>query len=715
VFELADSKKKKKNYVGLRLNVLFLMVFILFSILILRLGFVQIVYGDDFRREIQRTEDITVNNPVPRGKMFDRNGRIIVDNIPQNAITYTKYQNTNQEEMIEVSQRLAKLIDMDSKNVKERDKKDFWILKNRDRAKEKITEAEWTLFAEKKLAEKDLYKLQLERITKAELMELNKDELEVLAIYRVFNSGYALTPQIVKNKGVSDEEFAVVSENLHELPGVDTTTDWERNYLFGNTLKTIIGKVSSSDKGLPSERLEYYLARDYNRNDRVGLSYIEEQYEPILHGQKARVKNITDKKGEVLETLVVSGGKRGKDLILTVDMDLQLAVEKIIEEELLAAKKTAGTALLDRAFVVLMNPHTGEILTLAGKQIVKDVKTGKQNMLDFAYGTFTTSYSAGSTVKGATILTGYKTGALFPGDYHFDSPLKIKATPLKSSWRNLGNINDINSLKYSSNVYMFKTAIAIGKGHYEYNEPLNIDAKAFDIIRESFSEFGLGARTGIDLPNEQIGFKGPSKQPGFLLDLVIGQYDIYTPMQLAQYVSTIANGGYRVKPHIVKEIRDPLLDNSELGPIVEEIKPTILNHIGAKDEWLKRVQEGFRRVMQDPGGTAYDEFGNAPYKPAGKTGTAQALYDGPEMKNYKDRGMLPPEVMNLSLVGYAPYDNPEVAMAVLVPWAYEGKEGHHANNVIGRRVLDAYFNLKKKRMNEQAQFQAVRPVKVQVQ
>jgi cell division protein FtsI/penicillin-binding protein 2 len=697
---VVEKKKKKKTHVPFRLNMIFFIVFMLFSILILRLGFVQIVYGDDFKREIERTEDITVNNPVPRGKMFDRNGKIIVDNTPQNAITYTKYQGAGQEEMFEIAGRLAKLIEKDIKKVQERDKKDYWIMKNPKRAKDKIKKAEWDLFNDKQLSDKDLYKVQLERITPKELNELNKKDLEILAIFREFNSGYALTPQFVKNKDVTKKEFAIVSENLQFLPGVDTTTDWERNYLFGDTLKTIIGKVSSSDKGLPSEQLEHYLARDYNRNDRVGLSYIEEQYEDVLHGQKAKVKNITDKSGNVLETLTVSEGKRGKDLVLTIDMDLQLKVEKIIEEELLAAKKTAKTSLLDRAFVVLMDPHTGEILTLAGKQIVKDPKTGKQEMLDFAYGTFTTSYNAGSSVKGATILTGYKTGVLHPGDFHYDSPMQIKGTPEKSSWKNFGNINDINSLKVSSNVYMFKTAIEIGNGHYEFNEPLNINLQAFDTIRESFSQFGLGVRTGIDLPNEQIGFKGPLKLPGFLLDLVIGQYDIYTPMQLAQYVSTIANGGYRVQPHIVKEIREPLLDNNELGPIVQEIKPTILNHIGAKEEWMKRVQEGFRRVMQEPGGTAYDEFKTANYNPAGKTGTAQAVYDGPEMKKYKERDQLPPEVMNLSLVGYAPDDNPEVAMAVLVPWAYEGDKGHHANNVIGRRVLDAYFDLKKQRMQE---------------
>jgi penicillin-binding protein A len=693
-----NKKKKKKTHVHFRLNMLFFIIFVLFSVLILRLGIVQIVYGDNFKREIQRTEDITVNNPVPRGRMFDRHGQIIVDNTPRNAITYTKYQGANQEEMLQVAKRLAKLIEKDDVKVQERDRKDFWIIKNPNRANKKITKSEWGLFESKKLIDKDLYRLQLERITDIELKELTKEDLEILAIFRDFNRGYALTPQIVKNKNVTRKEFAIVSENLQLLPGVDTTTDWERNYLFGDTLKTILGKVSSSDTGLPIDRLTYYLARDYNRNDRVGLSYIEEQYEDILHGQKAKVKNITDKAGNVLETLVISEGKRGKDLVLTIDMDLQLEVEKIIEEELKAAKKTARTALLDRAFVVLMDPYTGEILTLAGKQIVKDSNTGKQQMLDFAYGTFTTSYNAGSAVKGATILTGYKTGALNPGDIQFDSPMQIRGTPKKSSWKNFGNINDINSLKVSSNVYMFKTAISIGKGHYEFNQPLDINIKAFDTIRESFSQFGLGVRTGIDLPNEQVGFKGPLKLPGFLLDLAIGQYDIYTPMQLAQYVATIANGGYRVGPQIIKEIREPLLNNNELGPIVEEFKPIILNHIDAEDEWIERVQEGFRRVMQESGGTAYGAFGNARYNPAGKTGTAEAIYDGPEMKKFKERGVTPPEVINLSLVGYAPADNPEIAMAVLVPWAYEGNEGHHANNEIGRRVLDAYFNLKNQRL-----------------
>ncbi|WP_051186059.1 peptidoglycan D,D-transpeptidase FtsI family protein [Neobacillus bataviensis] len=676
----------------------FFVVFVLFSILILRLGELQIVFGDDFKREIQRTEDITVNNPVPRGKMIDRNGKVIVDNTPLNAITYTKYQNADQKKMLETAAKLAKLITKDTSKVPVRDKKDFWIIKHPKEAKAKITKKEWNLYDQKKLDDKQIYKLQIDRVTDAEVDSIQGEDLETLAIYREFNSGYALTPQIVKNKDVTPEEFAVVSENLENLPGVDTTTDWERMYAFGNTLKSILGDVSTTEAGIPKEQVEKYLARDYSRNDRVGKSYLELKYEDVLHGQKAKVKNITDKSGKIISSEVLSDGKRGKDLVLTIDMDLQQQVEKIIEEEMWSAKQKPGTALLDRAFVVLMNPHTGEVLSLAGRQISKD-DDGKTVMKDFAGGNITTSYNVGSAVKGATILTGYKTGAISPGQYLVDEPLVFKNTKPKKSWKTFGSINDLRALQVSSNVYMWKTVIAMGHGRYVPNGPLLIDAKkTFNTMRQSFAQFGLGTRTGIDLPNEMSGFPGSDEQASLALDLAIGQYDTYTPIQLAQYVSTIANGGNRVQPHLVKEIREPIMENNELGPIVEEIQPKVLNHLDMKDEWIKRVQEGFRMVMAVGDGTGVGTFKGAAYNPAGKTGTAQAFYDGP-VKSQKNT-----DVMNLSLVSFAPFDNPEVAMAVVVPWAYQGNTGPSVNMTIGKRVLDAYFDLKKSRsLNEGSQ------------
>ncbi len=160
-----NKKKKKKTHVPFRLNILFFLVFVLFSALILRLGVVQIVYGDDYRREIERTEEVTVNNSVPRGKMYDRNLKLMVDNQPLDAITYTRKQGTKQTEMVETAEKLAKLIEKETDKVTERDKKDFWILNNPKLAEKKITDKERKKVEEGEMEESDLYKLQLDRIT----------------------------------------------------------------------------------------------------------------------------------------------------------------------------------------------------------------------------------------------------------------------------------------------------------------------------------------------------------------------------------------------------------------------------------------------------------------------------------------------------------------------------------------------------------------------
>ncbi len=689
-------KKKKKKHVPVRLNLLFFAVFVMFSALILRLGIVQIVYGDDYKREIERTEDVTVSNSVPRGKIYDRNGKIIVDNQPLYAITYTRTQKTSSKEMLETAEKLSKLIEVDTDKVRERDMKDFWILNNPEAAKKKVTEKEYQQLSDGKLTDDDIYKLQLERITEKEI-DYSQSELEVLAIYSKFIAGYYLTPQIVKNKGTTYEEVARVNEQIESLPGVDTTTDWERKYAYGDTLKSVLGKVSSASEGLPSDKTSYYLARGYSRNDRVGTSYLEQQYEDLLRGQQEKIRNVTNTSGDIVSTEVISEGQRGKDLVLTVDMDLQIATEEIIEKQLKEKKASGNTKYLDRAFVVVTNPNTGELLTLAGKQYAAD-DNGKMQMNDMALGTFTSSYAMGSSVKGATILTGYQTGAIKPGQVIYDGPMKIKATPIKKSWKNFGNISDIEALKVSSNVYMFKTAIALGKGNYVPGGSLRVNNSAFSTMRNYYSQFGLGVKTGIDLPGEQIGYKGSSQGAGLLMDFSIGQYDTYTPLQLAQYVSTIANGGNRIKPHVLKQVREPVDDDEDnaLGPVIKEVKTEVLNTLPMKTEWIERVQEGFRQVTQSTGGTAYSYFGNADYKPAGKTGTAEAFYDGPKW----EKGTVQPETYNITFVTYAPADNPEIAMSVVVPWAYQNSSGHKMNLEIAKEVYEKYYELKEERAKQ---------------
>ena len=690
------KNKKKKPHIPARLNVLFFGIFVLFSILVIRLAILQLIEGEDYLNIVQRTEEVLVDSSVPRGKVYDRNGNVIVDNEAQNAITYTN-TGYSQTDMLETAASLAQLIEKDSKKVTVRDKKDYWIITHPDEAKAKITEED-TIALKKQYEDtseldKAIYQLTLDRITDQDLAELTAFDLEVLAIYREMSANYMFSEIFIKNTDVSDEEFARVSENLQSLSGINTTTDWVRSYVFDNTLLSVLGKVTDSNEGLPADKLDYFLARGYSLNDRVGKSYLEMKYEDVLAGQKEKEKVITDSAGNIVEVITVTEGQRGDELVLSIDMELQQAVDKIVETELLNAKKLSRTELLDRAYVVLMDPNTGEILSMSGKRLYKQ-DDGSIIVSDDALGNFTTSYAVGSVVKGATIMAGYKTGALEPGTRYLDTPMKIAQT-VKGSWKNLGVVDDISALQKSSNIYMFHVAIKMAKGVYIYGNPLPIDTSAFQTLRNIYASFGLGIRTGIDLPNETTGFKGTSVLPGYLLDLSIGQYDTYSNMQLAQYVSVIANRGNRLQPRIVKEIRDSATaTETELGVLVQEMEPKVLNVVEGTDEWWDRIQEGFRRVNQVPEGTAYSTFANSPYSPAGKTGTAQGFYDGPLRSNY---GAEPPEVINLSYVGYAPHDNPEVAISVLVPWAYTSGSGHYANRNIAKQVLDTYFNLKEQR------------------
>ncbi|MCU9613883.1 penicillin-binding protein 2 [Caldibacillus lycopersici] len=661
------------------MNILFFAVFLLFSILILRLGVLQIVQGEEYTNQVEQKDEISVDYSVPRGEIYDRNYQKVVYNIPQKAITYTPSKNPQPDDLLDVSKKLGQIIQMtdaDKEKVTERDKKDIWLLENKN-GDSLITKEEKEMLKDKKLSDSDIYQMKLDRITEEQLKSV---DINVASIYRKLFNAVALTPTIVKNADVTDEEFAYISENLADLPGVNITTDWDRKKTYDTALSTVLGNWS---QGLPAEQLEYYESKGYNLNDRVGVSYIEELYEDVLRGTKSKVKTVTDKNNNVVDTKVISEGQSGKDLVLTVDMDLQVEVEKIIEEEIQKMKEYPNTDTLDRAFVVVMNPKTGEVLTLAGKQYTGNKKTP---WYDYAHGTFTSAYESGSAVKGATVLTGYQTGVISPGDQLLDEVFNIKGTQVISSYKVMGWIDDLTALERSSNVYMWKVAIAIMDGHYVSGQALPLNTDKIDLIRYYFSQFGLGTKTGIGFSEEIEGLKGAADVNAFQIG--IGQLDTYTPLQLAQYVSTIANGGYRMQPLLVKEIRNPDVNDNALGStIIEEMQPKVLNRIDMKSEWIEHVQEGFWRVTHGSQGTARSFFVNEPYDAAGKTGTAQSYKDGKS-------------TYNLSFVGYAPFDDPEIAISVIVPNAYYGSnQPYSISNVISQRVFRKYFELKEKRQN----------------
>src|SRR5699024_10044375 len=203
-----------------------------------------------------------------------------------------------------------------------------------------------------------------------------------------------------------------------------------------------------------------------------------------------------------------------------------------------------------------------------------------------------------------------------------------------------------------------------------------------------FKQFGLGAPTGIDYPSEEIGVIGRENfTPGFLMHFSIGQYDTYTPLQLAQYVSTIANDGYRTRPHFVKEIRDPIQSLTELGPVYKSTDTNYMNRVQMSDSEIARVQEGFRRAFQVRRGTGYSNFHDKDYDPVGKTGTAESFYFDTDSQTLYN-------TINRTIVGYAPQNDPEIAVSVVVPYiGIDAEEDGNVSNKIAERILDTYFEL----------------------
>ncbi|MBY6035484.1 penicillin-binding protein 2 [Fictibacillus nanhaiensis] len=665
---MKPKSNKKKNHVPIRINALFLSVFLLFSILVLRLGYVQIVKGEEYKRNAYLTENVTTKLDAPRGKMFDAQYRVVVDNEPVFSITYTRTREADTEKRHDIAKKLSELITKETEDLTDRDKKDYFIFLNEKVMKERITASE-----EKKTPPNELYDLMLKKVTQEDIESLTESQLEVLAIKSEMDRGYTLSPQRIKI-GATQKEIAMISEHLPELEGIDIKPDAERSYPFKESFRDVFGQV----KQIPKARMDYYTIRGNDRNDMVGTSFLEEQYESVLRGTKTKIKYVTDKKGNPVGDPVEEEGARGSDLVLTVDMNLQQKVESVIEEKLKEAirgKYAYDNKQLDSAYVVMMDPYTGEILSMAAKEY--DRSSGK--FKDIPFGNIYHSYAMGSTVKGATVLTGLQEGVVSSQTIINDAPLTFGDGRKLKSHENMGAVDAVEALERSSNIYMWHIAMRLSG--YDYANKRFNDHKvneAFEILRNSYSQFGLGVPTGIDLPSEATGYNtGVSNELSQAMFFSIGQFDTYTPMQMAQYVATIANGGLRMQPHLLKEVREPSIDPNKLGKLLYRFEPNVLNKIEMNQNDIKVVQKGFHEVMNGKNGTAAWIFKDKEYNPAGKTGTAEVD---------KKTGLY-----NKTLIGYAPYDNPEVAFAVIVPDIREG----YTNNEIGEGILDAYFSMKK--------------------
>lgn len=637
-----------------RLIILMLSMALVAGALIGRLYFVQIVNNEYYMDLVASKESAPMTVGTARGEIYDRNGELIVTNKPINTINFYTNYGISSKTQWDLAYKFAKRYEVEF-DLMPRELKDLYLFLN-DNGEDLVTFDE---MKDLEFNEDKIDKLKLDRVTDEHIETLTDLEKEAFKIYLKMSSQTARNAAIIL-ENASDEDISYLSENQADFPGFTWGTTWERHYVGPDGLQGIIGSIQD----IPREKLDYMRAKGYSNNDKIGVSGLEYTYEEYLSGVKTQYK--TDP--TTGETIQVVKGEKGHDLVLTLDLKLQKQVEDVIKDQWNAIRNQPRREYMHGVDFVVTDPQTGEILSIVGLRESKD-----KELYNDPTSVLLEAFPVGSVVKGATVYAGLQEGVVKPDEVIVDRPLYIAGTQPRVSYTPLGNVTDLTALQKSSNIYMFMVAIRLGGGTYIPHAPLNYTKpieETFALLRNYYAQFGLGVETMIDFPREELGYKGANQHAGLLLEFSVGQYDNYNAMQLNQYIATVGNDGYRLKPHFVKEVRNSI-DNT----VLLRNTPTIINEIEGKDN-LARVQEGFR-LCNATGSCG--PYASKPYTSAGKTGTAE----------YTDHNK---DMINNAFVFYAPFEKPKMATSCIHSGAYY--DGFYENicKVITPKVADIYMN-----------------------
>ncbi|WP_251547949.1 peptidoglycan D,D-transpeptidase FtsI family protein [Limosilactobacillus caecicola] len=661
-FRSRDKNRTAQSAIPFRLNFLLWIVGLLLLALAVRLFYLQVMNGASYKAEVKRSDTTTQTNNVQRGMIYDSNGKVLVGNQATQAITYTKGQNVDSDDLYKIANRLGKYLTVPTTKLTTRNQQDYYLADN--------SHLKAVLKHVKSSSSSAQYDDAIAYLNKhPHYFKLTKDQKNKAMIYATMSGAYSLSTTYIKSKNVSAKELAEVSEHLSDMPGVKIGTAWTRNYPQGKDIQSLVGTVSTS--GLPSDSVNTLLSQGYSRNDNVGQSYLEKQYQATLAGSKSQTQ-VTTSGNNVTKSKVVYPGKKGDNLVLTINSKFQKDVQKILKQNFPAGSNSTGV------YAVVMNPYTGAIYAMGG--IDRDPSTGKTTTDEI--GAINHPIVMGSVVKPATIMAGLMEKVITPTNNTLtDMPIKVAGTSAKTSWFNKTgsanmSLNAASALEVSSNSYMMQVLMKIGGMNYHSGAQLTLKPSIFTKMRYYYKMFGLGQKTGIDLPGEVAGYTGASgkKNIGSALDLSYGNYDGYTTIQLAQYMSTIANGGYRMKPYIVKEIRGTK-SNGELGNITYTAKPQVQQVIPAPKSYFELVRKGLYQVTHGTSSyTTAKSLSSVTPSISAKTGTAETFYKKQSTET-------------LSFAGYAPSSNPQVVVAL----AISNASGGSSNLTMAKEIFQAYW------------------------
>lgn len=462
---------------------------------------------------------------------------------------------------------------------------------------------------------------------------------------------------------VTPDIVSIIEEQKSQYPGVVIEVTPIRDYILKQEGAHTFGYVSE----INDTELEKMKDEGYKSGDIIGKFGIEKIYDKELRGENGGQQVEVDVSGKPVQILGRKEPVPGDDLELTIDIKLQQAAEKAVDEQLTQIGAHAAAA-------VVMNPQTGEILAMVSRPafdpnlFAHGISSKDWNQLNnnpyhpMDNKTITGEYPPGSTFKIVTGTAALTEGVVTPDEQIFDSGHHWIIPKGNADGEALGWLNFRSALAHSDNVYF-----------YEMGNRLGIDR-----LEKYARMFGLGAKTGIDLPYEASGLVANRryKEKNFddgewylseTFDAAIGQgFNLVTPLQAAMVMGEIAADGKRYKPHVVNRIIAPD------GSVVKDFQPELLSQLDVPEEDIKLVQDGLHDVTKY--GTAASSFRGFTVDIAGKTGTA-------ENSQGRDHGWF---------VAYGPFDNPNVVVAVIVE---NGGYGSQSAVPIGRKILEAAFGL----------------------
>lgn len=686
----------RSQKVKLRYNIVSTIVYIAGIVLLAQLFNLQIIKGEDYRNQSNTRLSRESTLQAARGDILDQSGNKLATTSATQVLELYKTKIDNQtlnNTLLAIAQVLEqngdKYVDdlpitvepfaftMESEETQKK-----WKKQNNIDESKTAEECFYIL--------KDKYKISNDNISEArKIMTLR---------YTIAKNGYSSTKTVQLATNISENSLAIFNEQNDKFPGLSIQTKAVRNYVSGSLASHILGYVSriteSELKGNEDK---------YNANDMIGKTGIEYIFEPYLKGTDGIKQIDMAVDGTITGEYVTNEAIAGKNIVLTIDANLQKVTEEALKNNIEKIRSGGYGKVYnaDAGSVVVMNVKTGEVLAMASypdfepQLFVNGISQEKYNEYiseeanhPFINRAISSVSPPGSTFKMVTALAALETGAITTtekindvGIYDYSADYKPKCWIYSSYGRGHGYLNVTDAIKHSCN-YFF----------YELGNRLGIDA-----ISRYARSLGLGRKTGIELLGEVEGSvsskensqaKGETFTGGNTLQAAIGQHDnSFTPVQMAKYISILANGGNDIDVTIIKSIIDEdgnQISKQELENFAKE-RLGIENDKGTELDFnsknLQAILEGMRGVTSESGGTAYSYFKDFNIEIGGKTGSAQTGVAGRT---------------NAWFVGFAPFDNPEIAVVVMVENG--GSGGYTAE--VARDIIAEYFGMNANKVTE---------------